>query len=420
MHRNTSGVVHVVWSVVAAAALCACGGRAESAGDTSAESGAIDSTPLDAEVYDGWAQNASEGGFDGGGADVTLGDAEGTPISSDAPAESDGVDEPMVDSAGGSPSADAGFDAAHDDRSTEASTQDATADVATLGDGQDASANDGASEDQETSTQDAVADLALADAEDAGADDALDASSICAGDGSCAPTPPGWDMVAFTTTQGAACPAGFAQGGPTDLYSGYTTNGACECGSAYVASPPACEALSGTVSVTYDVQNNAGPGTCGVNTAGLVPSGYCYNNSALIEGGNYSGYDVAFFAPDPAGPGICSAPSTQVGQLSQTWGGRMCVPDQPSSVCAGSNCIVNQQPPYRLCVWRDVFQTCPTNSIFTQPYYMNTGFTFAYCAGCSCDVSATCAGTVEFFTDTNCSQNEVDVAADGVCRAGPT
>jgi hypothetical protein len=319
-------------------------------------------------------------------------------------------------------------DASSLDQAPESAAADAAADVFDL----NATGLDGLSD----VVTDALPETGSLDADDApqtgGApDDASDAevaydsntseaSTACSSDGGCAyVVPDGWTLVALTTNRGSACPSGFAQAGPADLYSYADTTGVCTCGACSITTQPVCQ--GGPINAYHDVHDATGSNTCGIadSPPAIVDgSGACATSGLMT--GDYSTFDVAY-DPGPALYGQCSAAAPmQIGQIRPVWAARTCAPDPGAVGCVGSNCTPPVPAGYRVCVTRPPYRVCPANSPFTQAMFLSTGFTFDYCGPCNCYVNATCWGKVELFSDTHCLNDDFDVSADGQCHAGPS
>jgi hypothetical protein len=58
------------------------------------------------------------------------------------------------------------------------------------------------------------------------------------------------------------------------------------------------------------------------------------------------------------------------------------------------------------------------SEIEAQSYFERVGPS-VWCSTCDCSVTATCGGTVELFSDSQCTANESDVPADSQCHPAP-
>jgi hypothetical protein len=245
--------------------------------------------------------------------------------------------------------------------------------------------------------------------------DDAEASAPCDADAGCYVIPSGWSLVAYSTTQ-TSCPSGFAAAPPTN-FSGYAqSTTACTCGGC-TFSYATCN--SSGIRGYYDV-NNGGPSAC----SSADPATDLYNNAAGtcqtdLPQGDYSGLDLEYVAPPVQGSCGSAGPAILTSPVTFPWQGETCSPDTDASLgCNDNECTVSLPPPFRVCVSASPSRTCPANSIFTQRYVGAVGPS-ASCGVCNCSVNATCSGTMQLFSDTQCANNEFDVAADGICNRAP-
>lgn len=243
----------------------------------------------------------------------------------------------------------------------------------------------------------------------------------CDGGPGCVVVPPGWTLVAFASSQSAACPAGYAT--PDDLIEGPDASNACSCSACTVTGPPSC--ASGSVAVYYDTVTAPGSGQCG--TPGVSPmldnspAGQCGSGSDVYHG-DYSLYDIEYIPP-PASGGSCSAPGSATGAVTYAAQDRTCVPQTPQAAgCVGDACMPDLAAPYSACIMQSGVAACPPGPLGVQ-HLAGSGVSFG-CSACGCSVSATCTGTVTLYTDTKCTKTGVTIPADGSCNrittlAGP-
>jgi hypothetical protein len=86
----------------------------------------------------------------------------------------------------------------------------------------------------------------------------------------------------------------------------------------------------------------------------------------------------------------------------------------------GAECTLAVATPYRVCIRSTSFRSCPVGSVFAQSFLFETGVSAPSCESCPCTVTATCPGTIELFSDVQCTDNELDIAADGTCKPSPS
>jgi hypothetical protein len=249
-------------------------------------------------------------------------------------------------------------------------------------------------------------------ASEAGGDAPSQASGSCSNDASdCTVVPSGWTLVAFASSQGAACPSGFAA--PTNLVEGPSAASACACGACSIGTQPTCTA--GAITSSFDVHNILGSNTCGSPgtppTLNNDPAGGCDTD---LFTGNYAGLDLEYLAPAASG-GQCASAGQATGNLSYVSQDGLCAP----VVAQGAGCCVpSLAAPYGACVAQSGSVSCPAGTPFTEQHVVGTGVTLT-CTDCGCNVTAECGGRVTLFTDTSCMEDEFDVGADGTCHPGP-
>jgi hypothetical protein len=241
-----------------------------------------------------------------------------------------------------------------------------------------------------------------------------DTGSGCTAANGCYVIPGGWQLVAFAPQQGALCPPGFSNAPPTNLVEGPNTANACAC-TCQVKNPlPSCAA--GAVQVHYDTKGLPGAGQC--QSAGIPgqnnnsPAGMCATD---MFHGPYDNLDLRFDPPAATG-GTCSSASSTTGPLTYAALDSACQPDSNQSAgCTGNQCTPTIPSPYLVCVAKNGHQTCP-GAPFTQQHDVGSSATVACGGSCGCNLTTTCTGTMQLFTDGMCKQGELDVVADGTCK----
>ncbi len=232
----------------------------------------------------------------------------------------------------------------------------------------------------------------------------------------CITVPAGWTLVAFATSRGTACPAGFT-GQTTNLVEGPTTTAsACSCGACSVTTPPSC--ASGQIPVHYDSTLTAGKGTCdlvavpGTGPLANSPAGGCGTD---LYQGSYVDFDISYTSPAATG-GACAVPGTASG-MGVTYASQdlACAPTSASSAnCTGNTCAPNLTGPFAACIMTSGVVACPAGPL-SAARTVGTSAT-ATCSACGCSVAATCQGTVTVYSDDNCKDSPYSVPADGSCN----
>jgi hypothetical protein len=233
--------------------------------------------------------------------------------------------------------------------------------------------------------------------------------TTCSSATGCYVIPSGWTLVAFAPSQGTACPTGFAAAAPTNLVEGPNTTNVCSCGACSIGTQPTCP--GGPIAVDYGY---AIGGNCGTTTTALAdsPVGGCDTDVPTLPlGMSYSGINLKLTPPAATGA-QCTSAGTASGTLTYADEDRACTMDSAQAAgCSGDDCTPNLAAPYVACVVKSGDVACP-GAPFTVQHVVGTSATLT-CAGCGCDVSAVCTGTVSFFTDNMCTMGDFDVKADG-------
>jgi hypothetical protein len=237
-------------------------------------------------------------------------------------------------------------------------------------------------------------------------DVAADVVDACSASG-CFGMPPGFSLIAFgATAKGSACPGGFGE--PTDTVEGpNVAAGACTCGCS-VTTPPTCP-TNGSIGNWADTN---GSQTCGMSVIAYANVG-CGTEG--IAGAFGPGDDHRFQPPGPTG-GACSAPVNQdATRMSYAALGRVC---QATTLpeCNGMVCAPALAAPFAACIASDGDVACPT--LFPTKHLLGTAASFTCSPGCTCSVSATCTGTLDYYSSTDCSGSVIfQIVADDACHA---
>ena len=209
--------------------------------------------------------------------------------------------------------------------------------------------------------------------------------------GDCFDMPAGFTLVAFgATAKGDGCPSGF--GLPKDTVEGpKLAPDACTCECA-VTSQPSCP--SGVISNNF---GTAGAGTCPSSGGGYANFG-CATDGFL--GAFTTGNEHRFTPPGPTG-GSCSTSSTKdMTKLTYTAEGRIC---QATTVaqCEGKVCAPPVPAAFGACIASAGDVACP--SAFPKKHLVGPSASFGCTLDCTCSVSATCKGKMNYYASTDCS-----------------
>ena len=224
----------------------------------------------------------------------------------------------------------------------------------------------------------------------------------------CFVMPSNFSLVAFgATASGVACPTGFTA--PVDTVEGPSVAAnACTCGCS-VTTPPSC--ATGMLVGHFDVD---GSGNCGSAGGNLANNG-CGTDGFLGPFGTDNEHE---FAAPAASGGACSASATKdPTTLTYAAHGRVCqaatVPECAGQVCPPS---LDSAVPFRVCIGAAGDVACPASA--PTKHLLGSSASFTCAAGCTCGVTATCKGKVNYFPTGDCSGpvgNSVFV--DGNCHS---
>ncbi len=158
----------------------------------------------------------------------------------------------------------------------------------------------------------------------------------------------------------------------------------------------------GQVATFYDM----GSGNC--ETSGAAASNA---NAGMCNGTNTNfGSHFAGTAPAATG-GSCSAPATSDPAKVTDTEVRVCT----STLAACTAELCGGGGPFSNCILAAEDQLCPAGP-YTQKHLLGDAPTVT-CGTCGCTLSATCKGTIEFFSDMNCSMGALNLPVDGSCVA---
>jgi hypothetical protein len=201
---------------------------------------------------------------------------------------------------------------------------------------------------------------------------------------------PGWTVVAFAADRAAACPGDMtADDLVTDPVAGA---GACSCGACNVTTTPSC--TTGTFGTTYD---QSGTASCG--TSSSVTHGG--NGGACSQYSNYLAVHTRAVPPAPSGTGVCTAPGVAAAAAQVT--------DVRACASTGSTCACDPAAPasFHACLRSAGDVACPANA--PNKRLVGSGAPVT-CGACPCTVTATCSGTITFYSDTACGSSVATVS----------
>lgn len=235
---------------------------------------------------------------------------------------------------------------------------------------------DGTTNDEDASgTSDATADVSMLD---------VDAGAICDSGLS--------SSVVILPANGVACPSGTSE--KTLQTSPVATAGACTCGTCTPMTNPSCNGVN--LGVTWGGSNSCGSGNDSYDVTDNICIDWGYGTFSL----------VAYHAWNARTPtaGSCTAASTPDATKVTTSAFRHCVPTSASAVCEA------QASGQKLCI--DSGGAACAGAFSKTVVAGDTGS--VTCAACACSrTSAKC--TVEYHTDSNCTQLRYTTEANGTC-----
>jgi hypothetical protein len=222
----------------------------------------------------------------------------------------------------------------------------------------------------------------------------------CSGDpGACADeVPPNWKRVGYAPSREIPCPSGFLQ---TDVQADPTVGAdTCACGSCQITTPPSC--AGGPIATFYD----NGSGMC--EETGLVlqgPPPDCIE----FQGGTTAELTTYFKGtPAPPSGGACSLTAAPDNAKVAWTEGRLCLPETEScelDLCAGQGAFAE-------CIMTFDQSDCP--EAFPQKHAVGDASDIE-CGACDCIVQGSCTGTIEFYTNGQCTQGLNVVPANHTC-----
>ena len=211
--------------------------------------------------------------------------------------------------------------------------------------------------------------------------------------------PPGWVRVGYSPNLDAPCPSGFLQ---TDVQADPILGAdICTCGSCEITTPPSC--AGGQVTTFYD----DGSGMC--DLAGLLLDSSPPEECREFPAGSSGELSAHFKAIPPAlSGGACSLKSALDSAKIPWVNGRVCVPRDEScegDLCAGSGAFAE-------CIMKPGPSECP--EAFPEKHAIGDPSDIA-CGPCACSVQGSCTGTLELYTNGQCSNGVISLPANNTC-----
>ena len=222
----------------------------------------------------------------------------------------------------------------------------------------------------------------------------------------CFAMPAGFSLVAYgATAKGVACPTGFTA--PADTVEGPTVGAfACTC-SCSVTTQPSCP--TGTLVGHFGAGGNLACGSAGGDLA---------NNGCGTDGylGPFdTGNEHQFKAPGATGGSCHASANKDPAKLNYAAQGRVCQA-ATTPECQGKVCPLAAAAPFGVCIAAVGDVACPAG--FATKHLLGTSASFTCAAGCTCGVTATCKGKVNYFATGDCSGAAgMSVIVDDQCHS---
>jgi hypothetical protein len=209
--------------------------------------------------------------------------------------------------------------------------------------------------------------------------------------------PSGWNLVAFSGATRPSCPSAYP--GSTDLVTTPTAASSCAC----PCTAQGANCIGATIQVAAD--------SC--TTSSYSTSSTCAAGSNAHVGGSAN-----FSAGPLVQPTACDP--TPASTFPSVGIARRCSPSTtpfaPGIGCAGGQaCVLKPPLTLRLCVDQIGEVGCPT----TWPNKVPVGAIVVdtrSCPTCSC-ASAPCSGSVDLYSDSQCTSLGASIPASGTCAA---
>lgn len=238
----------------------------------------------------------------------------------------------------------------------------------------------------------------------------IDAAPKCdpATSATCIALPDGWALVTGTLANdpsGGTCANGAKPLAVKETP--FTQAAACTCDTCTVTTPATC---SGALDHEFSVG-----GACSVNgdpTYYQNPvAGTCYQD---LHTGARAAVANRFRLPDPSG-GACSAtPTKHTDRVNYAASYSLC---DEASRCSGGFCDVTGIPDIATCAARTGDEACPAG--FPSKHIVGSDGADFDCGNCSCNLNRpTCTGSVNHYTDANCTNGLVMIPGNAGC-GGP-
>jgi hypothetical protein len=229
-------------------------------------------------------------------------------------------------------------------------------------------------------------------------------------DAECMQLPAGWTLVARVAVGGSpppSCPAKMKPNGAVLFESPSAKSDTCTCDGCNVTAPAGC---SGQVTHKFG-STNACPNTGASGYYTNPQAGQCATD--LYNGPRFTAY-YAFDLPQASG-GTCQANAPVLHGDRFDVNARALVCDDESR-CSGGVCDARIDAPFAVCVAQAGSQQCPAG--FSDRHVAGDAATADCASTCGCSLTrGKCTGTVNHYTDTNCTMGLDTFGADGTCTA---
>jgi hypothetical protein len=228
------------------------------------------------------------------------------------------------------------------------------------------------------------------------------AADACSSDACGFDVPAGWSLVLFARSAATQCPAGFVT--ESAVTNAAAAAGACTCSpsSCTVTSTPSCD--DGVVATKLD---SAAAPTCNQSGINLdLNEGKCTKLNASL------GKHASIAAPSPKGTGACKAAAVPNPAAVTATEVRVCTSDSCATVCGEAPASGLER-----CLIASGDQACPADA--PKKTVIGTKASLA-CGDCAtCAVTASCSGTISFYSDESCN-SVLRTFTSNVCADGDT
>lgn len=233
-------------------------------------------------------------------------------------------------------------------------------------------------------------------------DVAVDVVDACSAVG-CVALPSGFSLVAYGPR--SACPTNFTQTSDT-VENASVGSGGCTCGCS-VTTNPSCS--TGTMVGHF---GTAGAGTCPSAGGDLANTSLCASDGFM--GAFAVGNEHRYTPPAPSGGACSAAPNKDATKLAIGASKRLCQATVVPS-CNGKVCPPSLTGGFAACIAAAGDVSCP--STFPNKHLVGSSASFTCGAGCTCGVTATCSGRLDYYASANCTgMVQMSLQVDDACH----